>query len=134
VKNGKIIYSNQITARVSLDVLPTGIVTSLLVTVTVPLLAVTLLTMGPVPDSTTFVFVNLSCFAASIVLYAPSTYEAVAATVVLSTSPSAKAGDITDNTAKMQNNFFIFVFLLGLANFVTYYERNQPALTLGFYY
>lgn len=90
--------------------------------------------MGPVPDSTTFVDVNLSCFAASIVLYAPSTYEAVAATDVLSISPSAKAGEITDNTAKMQNNFFIFVFLLGLANFVTYYERNQPALTLGFYY
>ena len=60
-------------ARVLLDVLPTGIVTSLLVTVTVPLLAVTLLTMGPVPDSTTFVFVNLSCFAEFIALYAPST-------------------------------------------------------------
>lgn len=51
------------TARVLLDVLPTGIVTSLFETVTVPLLALTFVTIAPEPDSTTFVEDSLSCFA-----------------------------------------------------------------------
>lgn len=67
-------------ARVLLVAEPTGIVTSDFVTVTVPLFAETLVTIGPVPDSTTFVDVNLSCFVASIWLYAPSTYDAAATT------------------------------------------------------
>jgi hypothetical protein len=55
-------------ARVVLDVEPTGIVTSLLETVTVPLLAVTAVTIAPEPDSTTFDDDNVSCFASFMVL------------------------------------------------------------------
>lgn len=102
-------YCNQIMARVVLVALPTGMVTSPLVTVTVPLLAETPVTTAPVPDSTTFVDVRVSCFAESSALYAPSTYDAAAATVVLSTSPSANAGETRDKTAKIQKNFFIFL-------------------------
>ena len=77
-------------ARVALVVAPTGMVTSLFDTVTVPLLAVTAVTIGPDPESTTFVDVNLSCFAASMESYAPSTYDFVT-TLVLGVT-SAKAG------------------------------------------
>lgn len=81
---------------------PTGIVTSPLDTVTVPLLAVTPVTIGPEPDSTTFVDVNLSCFAASIALYAPSTYDAVAATAVLSNGSAIDTdGETKINAPKM---------------------------------
>ena len=65
----KLNYSNQIVARVLLETLPTGIVTSLLVTVTVPLLAVTAETKGPLSvPTTTFEEDNLSCFAVFIAL------------------------------------------------------------------
>ena len=97
-------------ARVELDALPTGMVTSPLVTVTVPLLAETPVTTAPEPDSTTFVDVNVSCFAESNALYAPSTYDAAAATVALLTaSPSANAGDIMVIIDKKHKIFFIFL-------------------------
>ena len=95
------VYSNQIATRVLLDAEPNGMVTSLLVTVTVPLFAVTPVTIGPLPDSTTFVDVNLSCLDESIALYAPSTYDAVATTDVLSISPSAMAGDVKIKAIKI---------------------------------
>lgn len=88
-------------ARVALVVAPTGMVTSLFDTVTVPLLAVTAVTIGPDPESTTFVDVNLSCFAASMESYAPSTQDAAATTLVLSNSPSAKAGETMANAIKI---------------------------------
>lgn len=89
-------------ARVELVVAPTGMVTSLLVTVTTPLLAVTAVTIAPEFDSTTFVDVNLSCFTASIALYAPSTYDAVAATAALFTwSPIDTDGETEINAPKI---------------------------------
>lgn len=76
-------------ARVALVVAPTGMVTSLFDTVTVPLLAVTAVTIGPDPESTTFVDVNLSCFAASMESYAPSTQDFVTTLVLGVTSANA---------------------------------------------
>jgi len=123
-------------ARVELVVAPTGIVTSLLVTVTTPLLAVTAVTIAPEFDSTTFVDVNLSCFTASIALYAPSTYDAAAATDVLSNSPSANAGKTKTNTAKIQNNSLIFQNKRP-GNFIAYYytkyRQNCPDQKLRFF-
>lgn len=123
-------------ARVALVVAPTGMVTSLLVTVTTPLLAVIAVTIAPEFDSTTFVDVNLSCFAASIALYAPSTYDAAAATDVLSNSPSAKAGETMVNTAKIQNNSLIFQIkgLETLPYHYTKYQQSCPDQKLRFYY